>query len=82
MNYRGCLSVTPVCLFIFCEDIHADRRDRNRVFLAEAEAGRMDSFHRPVVVVEVEAENRMDRMVLPVVPNGQAVCRETYYERT
>ena len=41
----------------------------------------MDSSYCPVVA-EAEIENRMDRMVLPVVPNGQTVCRETNYERT
>lgn len=66
---------------IFCADIHADRRDRIRVFLEAEAEGRMDSDHRPEGVEEA-AENRMDRMVLPGVPTGQAVCRETYYERT
>ncbi|MDE6713727.1 MAG: hypothetical protein K2K20_08325 [Lachnospiraceae bacterium] len=73
--------LVKVNTIIFCEDIHANRRDHNRVFSVGAEAGRMDSFHRRAEVEE-KGGNRMDRMVLPVGPNGHAVCRETYFERT
>lgn len=71
--------VTPVCLFIFCADIHADRRGRIRVFSAASAAGRMDSSCRPEGAAK---ENRRNRMILLNVPDGHAVCRETYDKRT
>lgn len=78
--------------FIFCADIHADRRDRSRVLEAGAAVGRTDTgrpeaagaavnrtdIDRPEKVEAAET-NRMDRKDLPdVLPIDRVVCRETY----